>query len=81
MYFNICYYYLQLGGSVPGGVEVSEAQAELQAEHERRIVLEQEVAELRSATAEKEQTSQQYQQFIEQLNAQLTSLASKVITK
>lgn len=70
--------YLQLGSSVPGGAEVSEAQAELQAEHERRMALEREVAELRSAASEREQTSQQYQQFIQQLNAQLTSLAAKV---
>ncbi|KAF4526803.1 hypothetical protein B566_EDAN016630 [Ephemera danica] len=68
----------QLGGSVPDGKMVSEAQAELQAEHERRTALEKELAELRNAMAERDQSSHQYQQFIQQLNSQLTSIATKL---
>lgn len=52
--------------------------------HQQKILLEKQVADLeqtlKSVGSERDQANQQYQQYVQQLNGQLQSLASKVLT-
>ncbi|CAB3378100.1 Hypothetical predicted protein [Cloeon dipterum] len=67
----------QLGGSLKDSDDTSIVD-ELKAERERSASLEKIIAGMKSDLAEKEQASQQYQQFVHQLNQQLSNLATKV---
>jgi chromosome segregation ATPase len=51
---------------------------ELKMEREKISSLERHIVELKAEFAEKEQASNQYQQFVHQLNQQLSTLATKV---
>jgi hypothetical protein len=52
--------------------------------HQQKVSLEKQVADLQQTVKtvglERDQASQQYQQYVQQLNGQLHSLASKVLT-
>ena len=62
--------------------DTSEIDGQLETLHQQKISLEKQVAELqqtiKSVGSERDQASQQYQQYVQQLNGQLQSLASKV---
>nr|CAD7431963.1 unnamed protein product [Timema monikensis] len=59
-----------------------EVDSQLELLHQHKISLERQLAELqqtlKTVAAERDQASQQYQQYVQQLNAQVTSLATKV---
>ncbi|XP_059484973.1 golgin subfamily A member 2 [Neocloeon triangulifer] len=67
----------QMGGSFKDS-EDSSVFDELKAEKEKSAGLEKLIADMKSELSEKEQASQQYQQFVQQLNNQLSTLASKL---
>nr|CAD7199790.1 unnamed protein product [Timema douglasi] len=59
-----------------------EVDSQLELLHQHKISLERQLTELqqtlKTVAAERDQASQQYQQYVQQLNAQVTSLATKV---
>nr|CAD7454965.1 unnamed protein product [Timema tahoe] len=59
-----------------------EVDSQLESLHQHKISLERQLAELqqtlKTVAAERDQASQQYQQYVQQLNTQVTSLAAKV---
>nr|CAD7588321.1 unnamed protein product [Timema genevievae] len=59
-----------------------EVDSQLESLHQHKISLERQLAELqqtlKTVAAERDQASQQYQQYVQQLNSQVTSLAAKV---
>nr|CAD7407648.1 unnamed protein product [Timema poppensis] len=59
-----------------------EVDSQLELLHQHKISLERQLVELqqtlKTVAAERDQASQQYQQYVQQLNAQVTSLATKV---
>jgi uncharacterized coiled-coil DUF342 family protein len=65
-------------------MDTSEVDRQLEAFHQQKVSLEKQVADLQqtvqSVGSERDQASQQYQQYVQQLNGQLQSLASKVLT-
>jgi hypothetical protein len=60
------------------------ADGQLETMHQQNVSLEKQVADLQQTVKtvglERDQASQQYQQYVQQLNGQLHSLASKVLT-
>lgn len=64
--------------------DTSEVDGQLETLHQQKILLEKQVADLqqtlKSVGSERDQANQQYQQYVQQLNGQLQSLASKVLT-
>jgi predicted nucleic acid-binding Zn-ribbon protein len=66
-------------------MDTSEVDRQLEALHQQKMSLEKQVADLqqtvKSTGSERDQASQQYQQYVQQLNGQLQSLASKVLTQ
>ncbi|KAJ4442233.1 hypothetical protein ANN_12099 [Periplaneta americana] len=64
--------------------DTSEVDGQLETLHQQNLSLEKQVTELqqtvKSVGAERDQASQQYQQYVQQLNGQLQSLASKVLS-
>lgn len=65
-------------------MDTSETDRQLEALHQQKVSLEKQVADLqqtvKSVGLERDQASQQYQQYVQQLNGQLRTLASKVLT-
>jgi hypothetical protein len=65
-------------------MDTSEVDGQLETLHQQKVSLEKQVADLqltvKSVGLERDQASQQYQQYVQQLNGQLQSLASKVLT-
>jgi uncharacterized coiled-coil DUF342 family protein len=65
-------------------MDTSEVDRQLEALHQQKVSLEKQVADLqqtvKSVGSERDQASQQYQQYVQQLNGQLQTLASKVLT-
>jgi cell division protein FtsB len=65
-------------------VDSYEIDGQLETMHQQKVSLEKQVADLQQTVKtvglERDQASQQYQQYVQQLNGQLHSLASKVLT-
>jgi len=70
-------FFAQLGGSLKE-TDGSPIVDDLKLEKEKSLSLEKQIADLKAEFAEKEQASNQYQQFVHQLNQQLSTLAAKV---
>lgn len=77
--FDICNFTHQLSSA-----DSYEADGQLETMHQQKVSLEKQVADLQQTVKtvglERDQASQQYQQYVQQLNGQLHSLASKVLT-
>lgn len=77
--FVICNFTYQLSSA-----DSYEADGHLETMHQQKVSLEKQVADLQQTVKtvglERDQASQQYQQYVQQLNGQLHSLASKVLT-
>lgn len=77
--FVICNFTRQLSSA-----DSYEADGQLETMHQQKVSLEKQVADLQQTVKtvglERDQASQQYQQYVQQLNGQLHSLASKVLT-